>query len=113
MPSQLRSGHLLVSNLILGAGHGALRDIIKEAEGLKVNRSIYAETRREKIKLFDGIRSSEWNVDINPIVVTVQDVTLKHDFSGGCVSEHLFVEDVDRSLGLSILQYHLRCETIR
>jgi hypothetical protein len=89
IPSQQRSGHLLVSNITLGAGHAALRDVIKEVEGGKLKRSIYAETQREKLKLFDTIRNSEWNSEMNPVFVTVQDgVTVLHDFSKGCVQIH-------------------------
>jgi hypothetical protein len=86
IPSQHRSGHLLVPGITLGAGHAALKDIIEEAEGARVQRSMYAETQREKREILDAIRQSEWNVEMNPILVTLQDAnTLQHDFSKGCV----------------------------
>lgn len=84
IPSQHRSGHLLVSGLTLGAGHAALQEIIEEAESAKVKRSMYAETQREKLELLDGVRKSEWNAEMNPIVVTLQDGgRLEHDFATG------------------------------
>lgn len=87
MPSQQRSGHLLISGITLGAGHAALKGIIEEAEGLKVKRSIYAETRKEKAEILDAIRASEWNVEMNPIVVNVQaGARIGHDFSRGHVT---------------------------
>jgi trafficking protein particle complex subunit 8 len=87
IPSQQRSGHLLLSGIALGSGHAALQGIIEDAEGLKVRRSMYAETRREKEEILDAIRRSEWNVEMNPIVVDVQGgVRIEHDFSEGCVA---------------------------
>jgi hypothetical protein len=90
IPSQQRIGHILISGLVLGAAHGALQDIIEEAEQAKVKRSIYAETRREKMKLFDVVKDSEWNAEMDPMVVTLQEgTTVEHDFSKGFVSSHL------------------------
>ncbi|TRM66415.1 ER-golgi trafficking TRAPP I complex 85 kDa subunit-domain-containing protein [Schizophyllum amplum] len=48
MPSQQRSGHILVSGLRMGASHAPLRNIVEAAESAKVKRSMYAETQRER-----------------------------------------------------------------
>lgn len=86
IPSQQRSGHLLVSGLTLGARHGALGQIIEEAEGTKIKRSMYAETQREKEGILDAIRGSEWNAEMNPLVLVAQEPpTLTHNFEKGFV----------------------------
>jgi trafficking protein particle complex subunit 8 len=60
--------------------------VIDEAEGSKVKRMMYAETQREKMEILEAIRASEWNVEMNPLVVAVQDgVRVEHDLSKGCV----------------------------
>ncbi|KAJ7169750.1 ER-golgi trafficking TRAPP I complex 85 kDa subunit-domain-containing protein [Mycena filopes] len=78
-----RYGHILVSGLTLGAGHAALKDIIDDAENAKVKRSMYAETQRQKMEVLDAIRNSEWNTEMNPMVVTQEEVPVVHDFSKG------------------------------
>ncbi|KAG5647603.1 hypothetical protein DXG03_008956 [Asterophora parasitica] len=84
IPNQQRSGYISVLGLTLGAGHAALGTIIEEAEGAQVKRSMYAETQREKEEILDGIRRSEWNVEMNPLVLLLQEPgTLRHDFSHG------------------------------
>lgn len=85
IPLQNISGHINVHGIVLGAGHAALDSIIEEAESAKVKRSMYAETRRENMEVLDAIRGSEWNVEMNPIVLSLQDMgTAKvHDFSKG------------------------------
>jgi trafficking protein particle complex subunit 8 len=86
IPSQQCSGHLLISGVTLGAGHAALKGIIEDAEGLKVKRSIYAETRKEKEEILYAIRASEWNAEMDPIVVSVPSgVRIGHEFSRGYV----------------------------
>lgn len=66
------------------AGHAALKETIEAAENAKVKRSMYAETQREKMEVLESIRNSEWNREMNPIVVTLQDQRpLEHDFSKG------------------------------
>jgi len=78
------SGHINVHGVTLGAGHAALDGIIEEAESAKVKRSMYAETQREKMEVLDAIRESEWNVEMKPIVLSLQDVGTKvHDFLKG------------------------------
>jgi len=78
------SGHLHVHGITLGAGHARLDGIVEEAEGAKVKRSMYAETRRENMEVLDAIRNSEWNSEMNPVVLSVEDAGIKtHDFSKG------------------------------
>lgn len=68
----------------MGAAHAALDDIIGKAENAKVKRSMYAETQREKMELVDGIRGSEWNEEMDPISVSVEDLgAVEHDFGKG------------------------------
>lgn len=84
IPSQERSGYISVSGLLLGAGHAALRELIEEAQNAKVKRSMYAETQREREGILEAIRTSEWNAEMNPIVVRVQDgLRVEHDFAKG------------------------------
>ncbi|RDB28485.1 Transport protein particle subunit trs85-1 [Hypsizygus marmoreus] len=84
IPSQQRSGHISISGLTLGASHGALEKIIEEAESAKVKRSMYAETQREKVEVLEAIRNSEWNAEMNPLVLVLQKPdTIVHDFTQG------------------------------
>ncbi|GJE87623.1 ER-golgi trafficking TRAPP I complex 85 kDa subunit-domain-containing protein [Phanerochaete sordida] len=83
-PSQGRSGHCLVSGLRLGATHAPLREIIEEAENAKEKRSMYAETQRQRLEMLEAVRNSEWNAEIDPMVVVSHDgQEVKHDFSAG------------------------------
>lgn len=84
--SQQRSGHLLIPGITFGASHAPLKEIIEDAEGAKVKRSMYAETQREKEEILDAIRASEWNAEMNPIFVTLQHGhTVEHKFAERCV----------------------------
>lgn len=84
IPSQGRGGYIAAYGTKAGAAHAALNDILDKAENSKVKRSMYAETVREKKELLDGIRTSEWNAEMDPIDVSVQDVgPIEHDFSKG------------------------------
>lgn len=103
IPAQRRSGHVLVSGLNLGAGHADLQGVIEEAESAKVKRSMYAETHRERIEVLEAIRNSEWNINVNPILVTLHDCEIvKHDFSTGCVliisCIYSIIHDIEQSL---------------
>ncbi|KAG6911541.1 hypothetical protein DXG01_011843 [Tephrocybe rancida] len=87
IPSQQRSGYITVPGLALGAGHATLGPIIEEAASAKVKRSMYAETQREKEEILDAIRTSEWNTEMNPVVLVLQEpTTTYHDFSSGLVA---------------------------
>ena len=87
VPSEGRSGHILVSGAILGAEHGALNAAIQEAEEMKVKRSMYAETQRERSSVLEAIRASEWNAEMNPIsLVIIEPDIVKHNFSELSVS---------------------------
>ncbi|KIM47871.1 hypothetical protein M413DRAFT_211893 [Hebeloma cylindrosporum] len=84
IPSRNISGHCSILGITLGAGHAALENIIEEAESAKVKRSMYAETRRENMEVLDAIRMSEWNTEMNPIVVSVREKgTILHNFANG------------------------------
>ncbi|KAI0932025.1 hypothetical protein AcV5_004630 [Taiwanofungus camphoratus] len=84
LPAQGRSGHVLVPGISLGAEHASLKKIIEEAASAKLKRSMYAETQRERMEVLRGIAESEWNSEMDPIVVTVQDRCLiEHDFRKG------------------------------
>jgi hypothetical protein len=87
IPTQQRFGHIIASGITLGATHAPLKDIIAEAESAKVKRSMYAETQREKMEVLDAVRGSEWNAEMNPVVLSLQETSaLIHDFRQGCVS---------------------------
>lgn len=49
-----------------------------------MKRSMYAETQREKGAILEAIRNSEWNAEMNPLMVAFSDGQLiQHDFSKG------------------------------
>jgi trafficking protein particle complex subunit 8 len=82
IPSEGRSGHVLVSGGILGAEHGALNAVIQDAEETKVKRSMYAETDRERSSVLEAIRGSEWNSEMNPVsLMTIEPDIVNHNFS--------------------------------
>lgn len=84
IPSQGRSGHVLVTGLTLGASHAPLRELIEDMETAKVKRDMYAETRRERLDVLDSVKRSEWNVAMNPLAVIVKDgAIVNHDFTKG------------------------------
>jgi trafficking protein particle complex subunit 8 len=84
LPSEQRSGYLPISDLLLGAGHAALDDIVREAEEGKPKRNMFAETQREREEMLDALRVSEWNLESNPLVTLVHsDERIKHDFGSG------------------------------
>ncbi|EIN14080.1 hypothetical protein PUNSTDRAFT_59603 [Punctularia strigosozonata HHB-11173 SS5] len=84
MPGDQRAGYTLFPGLNIGAGHGALQDMVNEVEEAKVRRSMYAETQMEKTEILQSVRSSEWNTEMYPVIVSIQDGrTMVHDFSGG------------------------------
>ncbi len=82
VPSEGRSGHVLVSGPIIGAVHGALNAAIREVEEMKVKRSMYAETQRERESIMEAIRACEWNAEMNPVsLVTIEPDIIRHQFS--------------------------------
>lgn len=116
IPSQARAGHILIPGVTFGAGHAALKEIIEDAEGAKVKRSMYAETQREKEEILDAIRASEWNAEMNPIVIDQQHGrTVKHEFSQGCVKCDEFASHTLIFLftGLLLCKRRSRCEISR
>jgi trafficking protein particle complex subunit 8 len=95
IPSQGRSGHVLVSGGILGAEHGALNAVVQEAEETKVKRSMYAETQREKSSVLEAIRGSEWNAETNPVsLMTIEPDIVQHNFSESSVSAAYVLEKI-------------------
>lgn len=95
IPSQNRTGHIFVPGPTLGAAHAALEGIMEEVDNLKVKRSIYAETQREKAGILEGIRSSEWNAETNPLILVLQEPeTVTHDFNQGSVCS-LFTMEIN------------------
>ncbi|KAF8575503.1 hypothetical protein K439DRAFT_1419748 [Ramaria rubella] len=84
IPSEQRRGFVTVPGLLLGACHAPLDEIIQQSETAKVRRTMYAETAREKGEILEAIRASEWNAEMNPIVVRVTSKPrIEHDFSLG------------------------------
>jgi trafficking protein particle complex subunit 8 len=82
IPSEGRSGHVLVSGAILGAEHGALNAVIQDAEETKVKRSMYVETDRERSSILEAIRGSEWNAEMDPVsLMTIEPDIVNHNFS--------------------------------
>ncbi|KAA1467917.1 hypothetical protein DENSPDRAFT_856966 [Dentipellis sp. KUC8613] len=84
IPSEHRTGHISISAATLGARHGALDAILDEAADAKVKRNMFAETQREKDAILNAIRASEWNAEMDPVVITSQNMKIvEHDFSSG------------------------------
>lgn len=85
-PTEQRSGHILVSGLLVGVGHGDLSELVEAMEGAKVKRSIYAETQREKMEVLAAIKNSEWNLEKNPVNARIREPdVLRHDFASRSV----------------------------
>ena len=84
IPMQQRFGYVSLYGLTLGARHGVLHSMIEEAESAKVKRSMYTETQKENLEVLDAIKGSEWNMEMDPVVLSIQqpDIT-SHDFSKG------------------------------
>ena len=94
LPAQKRAGHILLQGPTLGAHHAGLREIIDAAENMKVKRSMYAETQREREAILHAVKNCEWNVETDPMLVLVKDGTVvEHDFRQGCASECPLVVD--------------------
>lgn len=84
LPAQKRAGHILLQGPTLGAHHAGLREIINAAENMKVKRSMYAETHREREAILHAVKNCEWNVETDPLLVFVKDGTVvEHDFRQG------------------------------
>jgi trafficking protein particle complex subunit 8 len=106
IPSHQSRGYILVQAGELGASHSALRAILSAAKEGKANRSIFAETQNERQEMLDAIDHSVWNMEMNPIVVTVPDVQVTHDFTAnGCVVlDSLGIQEANTS---AVLAMHL------
>jgi len=80
----VRNGCCILRGLCVGAGHESLREVLQKAENGKDN-SMYAETQREKEALLGALQSSEWNLEMDPLVVKVKtrNSIVEHDFRQG------------------------------
>ena len=80
----VRTGCCIVRELRVGAGHEDLREVLQKAENAKDN-SMYAETQRERETLLSALQSSEWNLEMDPLVVKVRtrSAIVEHDFRRG------------------------------
>ncbi|KAK7059092.1 hypothetical protein VNI00_001716 [Paramarasmius palmivorus] len=84
IPSEGRSGIHVLSDLCVGVGHAALREILEETENMKATRSMYSETQQERAEILQAISNSEWNTEMNPLVVQFEGTeVIKHDFTKG------------------------------
>jgi len=82
IPPSGRSGHVVISAAVVGAEHGILNAVIQEVQDMKVKRSMYAETHRERASLLEAIRGSEWNAEANPVSMTIiEPDIIDHNFS--------------------------------
>ncbi|KAI0361180.1 hypothetical protein OH77DRAFT_1417397 [Trametes cingulata] len=100
LPAQKRAGHILLQGPTLGAGHAALRELVQGAQNMKVKRSMYAETLRERAAILEAVRTCEWNREDDPVAVFVKDgMVVEHDFrQGPC---HVPVTFTFRNLSLT------------
>ena len=80
----VRKGCCIVRELCVGAGHEGLREVLQKAKNAK-EKSMYAETQREKETLLSALRTSEWNLEMDPLVVKVRtkSTIVEHDFRQG------------------------------
>ncbi|KAI0715153.1 ER-golgi trafficking TRAPP I complex 85 kDa subunit-domain-containing protein [Earliella scabrosa] len=84
LPAQKRAGHILLQGPTLGTQHAALKEIIEAAQTMKVKRSMYAETHREREAILESVKNCEWNQEGDPIAVFVKDGSVvEHDFRQG------------------------------
>ncbi|KAI8981263.1 ER-golgi trafficking TRAPP I complex 85 kDa subunit-domain-containing protein [Trametes punicea] len=84
LPAQKRAGHVLLQGPTLGASHAPLREIVDAARNMKVKRSMYAETRRERAAILEAVQACEWNREDDPVAVFVKDGdVVEHDFRQG------------------------------
>ena len=63
-----------------------MSEVIENSENTKTksNRSMYAETQREKAEILGSMRNSEWNAEMDPLFVAMQGQAIfMHDFSQG------------------------------
>lgn len=75
---------MTIHGLILGASHAPLQEVIQEVENAKGKRNMYAETVRENMEMLDAIKGCEWNMEMNPLDVSVKGANeIIHDFSTG------------------------------
>jgi len=62
---------------------------------------MYAETRRENMQVMESIRDSEWNHEMNPLVLSIRNSrSWTHDFSTGPC--HMSIEFLLRNHSLTL-----------
>lgn len=114
LPSEQRTGMLVLSNqLTLGASHGAFDSILESAASGKTKRTMYAETQRAQLEIVQAVRASEWNREMNPLVVSVASATATHDFAQGCANHSHARVSLTLQTGRVRSQSSSQYETIR
>ncbi|KAI0830719.1 ER-golgi trafficking TRAPP I complex 85 kDa subunit-domain-containing protein [Trametes gibbosa] len=100
LPALRRTGHILLQGPTLGAGHAPLRELVTAARSMKVKRSMYAETQRERAAILEAVQACEWNREDDPVAVFVHEGGIvEHDFrQGPC---HVPVAFTFRNLSLT------------
>ncbi|GJJ13919.1 hypothetical protein Clacol_008176 [Clathrus columnatus] len=85
IPEENRRGFVTIPGITLGACHAPLEEAIHNSAASSTKRAIYAETTREKAVIQNIIQSSDWNTEMNPLVVRVstRSPQIAHDFSHG------------------------------
>ena len=82
--SSNRIGHVLLSGLRLGAGHGILNDGLITIHEAQKKRSIFAESQAEQQEILGSVQTSVWNSEMNPLMVSVSGPqTIDHNFDLG------------------------------
>jgi hypothetical protein len=81
--SESRRGHVIVPVGELGANHASLHTILSEQRETTAKRSMYAETQTEKQDVLKALEESIWNREMDPLMVTIQNAHVRHDFSQG------------------------------
>jgi hypothetical protein len=85
IPPERRAGHIIIPGLTLGAGEGALNEVLDNAESIA--RIMFAETTRERDVTLEVLKASTWNEETDPVILGVQaPEKVEHDFAKGpCV----------------------------
>jgi hypothetical protein len=113
IPQERRAGQILIPGLTLGAGHGALNDVLSRIEN--VARIMFAETTRERDAMLDVLQHSSWNEENDPVILGVHaEERVLHDFSKGYVLSHCLSNiTAHMPAALAWLMSRLTCETSR
>lgn len=87
IPEEDRRGFVTVQGITLGACSAPLENIIQNSGSNSGKRILYAETSRGQAVIREIIRTSDWNAEMNPLVIraSTESPRVTHDFSQGCV----------------------------